>query len=184
MRGVKTAGFVLMCLFLSSATVFGADAAKIGVVDFQRILETSNAGKAAQEKINLHGKEMEAELQKRGAEINETKAKLEREALVMTKEIREEKERQLRISINDLKVMQQKYIGEFKAREARLIQGIQKEVFKLVEKIGKTEGYLLIVERRGVLYFPDAIDLSDRLIQLYNAEYAKAKTAEEKPKKE
>jgi outer membrane protein len=173
-----------MILLIGSSTLFGADVAKIGVVDFQRILETSDAGKAAQTEINRQGKEMEAALQKRGAEINETKSKLEREALVMTREVREEKERQLRISINDMKVMQQKYITEFKARESRLIQKIQKEIFRLAEEIGKKEGYLLIVEKRGVLYFPNSIDLSDRLIKRYNAEYAKSAGAGKKPKKE
>lgn len=173
-----------MSLLIGSTTLFGADVAKIGVVDFQRILETSDAGKAAQAEINRQGKEMETELQKRGAEINETKSKLEREALVMTRDVREEKERQLRISINDMKVMQQKYITEFKAREGRLIQRIQKEIFRLAEEIGKKEGYLLIVERRGVIYFPNAIDLSDVLIKRYNAEYAKSAAAEKKPMKE
>jgi len=173
-------------LVMIPATGNGADVAKIGIIDFQRILETSDAGKAAQARINERGKLMERELKEKGAEIEELRKKLERESLVMSKAMREEKERQIRININDLKTMQAKYINEFKAKEGQLIQGIQKEVFKLVEDIGNKEGFLLILEKReaGVVYGPSTIDLTDRVIQLYNADYAKGGGATPKKPKE
>jgi len=174
MRHVTLVWILLTCLTIVPAKGFGADVAKIGIIDFQRVLETSDAGKTAQARINERGKKMETDLKTKGAEIEELRRKLEREALVMSKEMREEKERQIRININDLKAMQAKYINEFKAKETQLIQGIQEEVFKLVENIGDKEGFLLILEKReaGVVYGPNTIDLTDRIIQLYNAEYA------------
>ncbi len=157
-----------------AASSYGADVAKIGVVDFQRILEKSSAGKTATTEINKRGKEMEDSLKKKGAEIDEIKKKLEREALVMSKEMREEKERQIRISINDLKSLQKKYMADFKQHEARLVRGIQKEVLELVKEMGKKEGFLIIFEKResGVLYSPDTIDITDRLIQQYNTKFS------------
>ena len=185
MRHVTLVWIVLACLAIRPVVADGADVAKIGIIDFQRILETSDAGKAAQARINERGKIMEAELKTKGAKIEELRRKLEREALVMSKDMREEKERQIRININDLKAMQAKYINEFKAKEGQLIQDIQEEVFKLVEKIGNKEGFLLILEKReaGVVYGPNTIDLTDRIIQLYNAESAKrGGTAKPTPK--
>jgi len=181
----------MICCFITLLAMIpnvshGADVAKIGIIDFQRILETSDAGKAAQARINDRGKLMERELKQKGAEIEELRKRLEREALVMSKQMREEKERQIRININDLKAMQTKYINEFKAKEGELIQGIQKEVFKMVEDIGNKEGFLLILEKReaGVVYGPNTIALTDRIIQLYNADYAKHGGAAQKDTKE
>jgi len=175
MRHVTMVLFLVTFLAIAPAVGNGADVAKIGIIDFQRVLEASDAGKTAQSRINERGKLMEKELKEKGAEIEELRRKLEREALVMSREMREEKERQIRININDLKAMQAKYINEFKTKESQLIQGIQKEVFKLVEDIGNKEGILLILEKReaGVVYGPNTIDLTDRIIQLYNGEYAK-----------
>jgi len=168
--------------FLLNAS-FGADVAKIGIVDFQRIFITSNAGKLAQSKINDHGKKMEADLKKKGAEIEELKKKLEREILVISKEMREEKERELRIKTNDFNFLNKKYVREFKGIEKKIVNRIKKDILKLVEEIGKNKGYLIIIEKRdaGVLYAPSSIDITDILIQKYNAEFAKrAKETEDK----
>jgi len=176
MRIIKIA-FVTMvfsiCFF--GASSYGADVAKIGVVSFQDILEKSDAGKMATEEINKSGKEMEDSLKKKGEEIDAIKNKLERESLVMSKEMREEKEREIRISINDFKTLKNKYMADFKQHQARLVRDIQKEVLEIVEEMGKKEGFLIIFEKReaGVLYSPDTIDITDRLIQRYNAIFSK-----------
>jgi outer membrane protein len=152
-----------------------ANVAKIGIIDFQRILETSDSGKTAQAEINRQGKKMEAELKKKGAAIEELKKKLEREALIMSKDMREQKAREMRIKVNDLKTLQQKYMQEFKAKEKTLVQQIQKKIVDAVTKIGKKEGYLLILEKRegGVLYSPASIDITDKLIKMLNADSKK-----------
>ena len=100
--------FSIFCLILLSFASFtqAADVAKIGVIDFQKILQNSSAGKYAQAEINKKGKQMESDLAKKGAAIEEKKKQIERESLVMSKEMREEKQREIRIQINDLKVMQ------------------------------------------------------------------------------
>jgi outer membrane protein len=162
-----------ICFFAASS--FGADVAKIGVVNFQKIFEKSDAGKKATAEINQRGKEMEAGLKKKREEIDASKKKLEREALVMDKEMREQKEREIRISINDLKTLNNKYTAIFKQHEERLVRDIQKEVIELVTEMGKKEGFLVIFEKRGagVLYSPDTIDITDRLIQRYNTIFSK-----------
>jgi len=162
-----------VCIFAASS--YGADVAKIGIVSFQKILEKSDAGKMATAEINKRGKEMEASLKKKGEEIDAIKKKLEREALVMSKEMRDQKEREIRISINDFKTLKNKYMADFKQHEARLVRGIQKEVLEIVTEMGKKEGFLVIFEKReaGVLYSPDTIDITDRLIQRYNTIFSK-----------
>jgi len=45
-----TAGLAVL-LLLTGGPAFGADPVKIGVVDLQKILQTSNVGKAAQSEL-------------------------------------------------------------------------------------------------------------------------------------
>jgi outer membrane protein len=188
MKSILAVG-VLSFFFLTGASS-AADVAKIGVVDFQKILEVSNAGKTAQVEINKQGKQMENDLKDRGTEIEDIEKKIERESPVMSKEVREEKQREMRIKIGDFKALQQKYMEDFKALENRIISRIQKEVVELVQEIGKKEGYTLIVERRtgGVVYAPLTIDITDAVIQIYNTQTPKsdetpATPAPEKKKK-
>lgn len=166
------AGLVVFCF---CAAAQAADVAKIGVVDLQRIVAMSSYGKSAQAEINKKGEELTADLQRKEGELEELKNKIEREALVMSPEKREEKEREFRIKLGDLKALEKKYKKELAELNMKLVGRIQNDVLELVEEIGKKEGYLLIIEKReaGVMYSPDSIDLSDQVTQMYNDKYSR-----------
>ena len=55
------------------------------------------------------------------------------------------------------------------------MQQLQNDVTTITREIGKKEGYLLIMDKRGVIYAPQSVDISDKLIRLLNAKFAKTK---------
>jgi len=171
---MKKNGMILLtaALFLFGSLIpsLAADASKIGIVDFQKILADSSTGKQAKAEINKKGKELEASLKEKGMEIEELKNKIQRESLVMSKEKREEKQRELRIKINDFKSLQKNYTEKFKQMEGRLVNKIKKEVLDIAKKIGEQQDYLMILERNeaGAIYFSDSLDITDAVIEAYN----------------
>lgn len=175
MRNRKSNIILIVCFFslLWLDSVNAADVAKIGVANMQRVLETSNQGKTAQEEIKKQKDQMEQELKQKGGEIEELRKQIERESMVMSKEKREEKEREIRIKLNDFKSLQKRYRTQLQNLEKKLVSALLKEVSTLVEEIGKKEGYLLIINNTGVMYSPGSIDITDRLIKELNARYAK-----------
>lgn len=176
MKRKITLGMALATILLGSVGIgWAADAPKIGVVDFQKILEDSTAGKAAKTEINRQGEKMEADIKKSGQEIEALEAQLEKEALVMDRDKLEEKKREIRIKVGDLKSMQKKYTEDFQKLEARIIQKIQKDVFSILKDIGQKNGYTVILERRagGVAYFEPTLDVTDRIMTEYNDKVAK-----------
>jgi outer membrane protein len=163
--------FISTFVFILSSNA--ADVAKIGVVDFQRVLDNSNAGKSAQAEITRQGKKMEAELEKRKNEIEEIQKNIERQNAVMSKEAREEKKRELQIKIYDIKNLEKKYLSELRKNERKKLIKIQNEAFSITQEIGKKEGYLIIFEKKVAIYVPKTLDLTDKVIQEYNAVYKK-----------
>jgi len=157
----------LVVLWLA-APCLGADVAKIGVVDIQKVLMTSSAGKLAKAQINKKAREMESSLTAKKEEIDKLKETLERETLVMNKETRGERERDIRIKINDIKSLKNKYENDLKKIEGNVVKRIQADVRVIIQELGKKEGYLLIIFNNVVLYSPSAIDITDELIQAYN----------------
>jgi outer membrane protein len=153
---------------LCSHFALAADVAKIGVIDFQKILETSAAGKAIQAELKSKNEMMAADLQKKGTEIENISKRLERESMVMSKEMREEKEREHRIKVNDFKSLQKKYRAELQKLQVELMQKLQTDLNAVTAEIGKKEGYLLIMDKRGVVYAPTSVDLTDKIIQMLN----------------
>ncbi|MDY6987972.1 MAG: OmpH family outer membrane protein [Thermodesulfobacteriota bacterium] len=165
---------LILCLAGFPAMVGGAEVAKIGVIDFQVIIDTSNAGKRSATDMKTQGKEMEQTLKEKEAEVEELKKALEQKALVMSEEAREKKERDLRIKAIDFDSLRKRYLETLKDLNLKLSDQIKEDVFQIVEEIGKREGYLLILERRvgGVVYAPNAIDITDRVIEAYNKQDA------------
>ncbi len=176
MRAYKIACVIwcLIIIFFSSFSL-AADVAKIGIIDFQKVLETSAAGKAIQAELKKKNEKMGADLQKKGAEIEKIQRRLERESMVMSKEMREDKEREQRIKVNDFKTLQKKYRSELQKVQVKLMQQLQTDVTTITMEIGKKEGYLLIMDKRGVIYTPRSVDLSDKLIRQLNKKFAKTK---------
>lgn len=174
MRRFKlTLCFTALIFFMFTGSMFAADVAKIGIVNLQRILEASNPGKDAQAQLKKQKDTMEADLKKKGAEIEEIRKRLERESMVMSKETRDEKEREQRIKINDFKTVQQKYRVDLQTLERSLMDRLRDDTSAIVTDIGKKEGYLLIIGNNAVLYAPNSIDITDKLIKKLNAKHAK-----------
>jgi len=159
---------VMAGILVFSPAAMAADVAKIGVIDFQKVLTESEAGKSVQGRIQEKGKEMEKSLMALGQEIEALSEQMTREAMVMSKEKREEKQREIEIKKYDFQSLQKKFQMEFRELESVEVDKLKNEIFALAEKIGKKEGYLLIIEKTAAIYYPTSIDMTDVLIEAYN----------------
>jgi len=139
MRAVKSAYSIFFVLwFVIGAAGFSsaADVAKIGVVSIQKILQNSTVGKSIQVTLKKEGAKKEADLKTRQSEIENIRKRLERESMVMSREMRDEKERDLRIKINDFKTLQKKYTTDLQRLEARLMGQLKTDVQQLMDEMG------------------------------------------------
>jgi len=176
MRVNKTGvvGAIVMAVFFV-LPAYGADVAKIGVVDFQKVLTESEAGKSVQTEMQTKGRDMEKSLKALGSEIESLTDQMSREAMVMSKEKREEKQRELEIKKYDFQTLQKKFQTKFRELEAANVAKLQKEIFDIAGKIGKEGGYLLIIEKSAAVYYPEAIDITGTVIEKYNKQYGGSK---------
>ena len=163
------AGVVLF--FMLGIYAYAADSAKIGIVDFRKILEESNTGKSGRAEIKKQGEKMEADLKKRGAELEEIKNKLDKDAMVANKSARDEKEREAQIKYIDFKNLEKKYASEIQKLQTDFFIRTKNDVDIIVGEIGKKEGYQIIIEKNqaGVFYSPASADITNRVIQQLNA---------------
>jgi outer membrane protein len=95
--------------------------------------------------------------------------------MVMGKEKREEKERESRIKINDFKSLQKKYRSDLQKLEGKLMNQLKDGIDEIVNEMGKKEGYLLIINKLGVEYSPNSIDVTDKVIGKLNTKFTKKK---------
>jgi len=167
---------VLACwLVLGWGAAWAADVVKIGVVDYQQVLDKSEIGKSVIAEIETQGKKMQSSLREKEEEWKQLKEELDRKASLLRPEAREEKQRELKIREIDLKSLQKRYTDELRALQGKLMGELQKEVVAVITEMAKKEGYMLVLEKMeaGVMYAPDAFVLTDRIIQALNAKQTK-----------
>lgn len=168
---------VLICSFGFVSSSISADVAKIGIINFQKILDQSSAGKMIQKRIGEQNKEIRTKLIDEKNTIDKMTKDFKREALVLSPEKQDEKARDIRIRKNDALKMEKQLTQKFKKLQADLLGMFQKDITKIVEEIGKKEGYLIILEKKqsAVVYSPDNIDITDTVIEKYNKQTAALK---------
>jgi outer membrane protein len=157
---------------------FCADGAKIGVVDFQKIFENSAAGKAAKNKIHQEGQSMNADLDKIQKEIKALQDQIEKDgsAGVLSKSALEDKRWELNRKVEEVKALNKRFEYKMQQMQVHLINEVRKDVLSIIEAYGKKEGFLIIFEDINVVYATQAINITNKIVELYNAEHAKKGT--------
>jgi len=160
--------FITLTGSIKSASAAGT--VKIGVVDFQKILTNSNYGKRATEELNKKGKGMEDSMKAKEAELLDLQKKFEKDSLVMSKDKKEEKQKELRTKFNDFKTLRSDYMRDFKEMQANHFNKIRSDVLSVTVELGKKEGFTMVIEKNegGIMYFDGAMDITDRVISEYN----------------
>lgn len=171
MKAIKFFCVILVCSMIAAASGSAADVAKIGIIDFQKVLRESEAGKSVQKEIQKEGQGMETELQDLAGKIEDLEKQLSRDSMVMDKEKRREKQQELEDKKRDFQSKREEYQTRFREMESELVGKLQDEIFSIAEEIGRKEGYLLIIERSAAIYYPDSIDITGRVIKEYNERF-------------
>ena len=172
MRHSISVYMVALILVFSNAVGLQAAEMKIGMIDFQAVVGKSQPGQQIEADLKKDGERMEAELTKDKEELTALKEKLEREAMVMSREAREEKEIEFRVKARNLQEKEKRYRAEFMGRQRQEVDKLRKVVLEITQDLGKKEGYTLVLSKVGVLYHDASVDLTDKVVQLLNKRLA------------
>lgn len=157
-------------LILLSVCAFAAES-KIGYIDLNMALNQSESGKKAVTALEEMVKARQFLIAEKGDKIKKIEEELAKQSSILTedaiKERKEEREKLLR----DYQRMVKDSQEEVQKKQAEYMDSIIKELKKIVEQIGKEEGFSLILEKAesGVLFHSDEIDLTSKLIERFNA---------------
>src|SRR5437764_4956596 len=163
------------------APVFAQTAApgRMAVIDVQRVLNTSVAGKAAQERL----KKMQDDKMTRANKLQEDMKSLDSEINTKKLSLSEDKLADLQKQLADKQVALQRYgqdadkeLGE--ARDKELLT-LENKIKPVIDQIGKEMGLAVIFNKfeSGLVYASDAIDITDTVIKRFNETVADAGTA-------
>lgn len=157
---------VLVLIIAFSASAF----AKIGVVDFQKVLKESAGGKDAYAKLQSKADEYDKKLTEMSDAIKNLQQDYAAKESVYDDAAKDKKRSDIQKQIRDFNQTKDDYAKDLKRIEMRYLKGIQDDVLKIVESMGKELGLEVVLEQSnsGVLYMDPKIDITDNVIQRYN----------------
>lgn len=165
--------FVL--LGLAAILVFGTAAddsgpVKIGIVDTQQAMLSSEEGKAAIAEMERKEKEAEGQVQPMIDRLKAIDEELKSKKFVLSEEALYQKQLdavQLKGEIDTrLKELQ----GKFQVDRERLLGPMRKKLVEAVTAVGKDQGFTVIFSKDtpGLAYAREALDVTDLVIQRFN----------------
>src|SRR5262245_41664095 len=144
--------------------------ARVAVIDVNRVLMSSSAGKAAYEKLKkmqddriVLAKKMDEEAAALEKDINEKKLTLSEEKLAdMTKKLSDKK-----IAMQRFAQDADREVGE--ARDKALAE-LENKIKPVIDAVGKEMGLAAIFNKfeSGLVYASDAIDITNTVIERFN----------------
>ena len=160
---------VVIWFFLSMGGAWAQDKVKIGFIDVQRAISESQAGKRAKERFQAQVKKAEADLLKEKQEIERLKTDLDKKGPLLKEEERRNLEADLQRRYVSYQRGMQDQQQELRQKEGEMTGDILKELEKIVNEVGKAEKFTLILERSQILYSDQGIDITNRVIEAFNA---------------
>ncbi len=158
--------------------------AKYGVVNIQRVLRISKGGRAASSSLGREKKRLEGTIKKRRQDLAEIANKvrdlqleIDQKSAIWRQEEKERKafelrsqRRELAREQDNLRRLLRESQRDLEERQRMAIAKVLKEVRVIVTEIGKQDGLDVIVDSAsgGVLFTSSKVDLTERVIKLYD----------------
>ncbi len=158
-------------LLLAAASPLAEDAYRIGVVDPNRVVESSPQYEAAGHALQGEVEERERGLREQQDQINELQRKLERDGDLMSENEMQRLKNDIRSRTRKLKYAQDEFQEDFALRQNELRTKLAKQVQEVVVELAKELGIDLVISE-GLVYYSPRIDISDKVIERLKREFS------------
>lgn len=163
-----TALGIALGIGLVSAPMVGIGAAaptpgKIGVIDLEKTLYDTPAGKRASEAFDKTRKAKQGELDKKQKDLQKAAAELDKQAAVLKPDVLAEKKKVLEKQFVDLQQVYVKLEKSLSEERTKLVQEVLKKAGPIIEQLAKDEGVMMVLDQSATLWIDSSVDLTAKL---------------------
>lgn len=143
-------------------------AVRIGVLDMQQVLNQSQRGKAAKQKLDQERNARQKEVEARQAELQKLQAELEKQAPVLSEQAKRERGEALQRKARDMRRMVEDANRDFEKRIQEAEMEITREIMGVAQEYGKDQGLTLLMERSTLIYYAGSVDVTAEVIKRFD----------------
>ncbi len=144
---------------------------KLGIVDIDQAISSTDEGKAAREEFARKQREAEGKLKPLYERYKALEEDLKAKKFVLSDEALFQKQLDLAEMRNEIQSKLKEMEGQLQVDQKRLEGPLTAKLVEIIEDLGKTQGFTVIMRRGspGLLYTREALDITDTVIERYNA---------------
>jgi outer membrane protein len=158
-------------LFAGSAlaTVPASAQSKIAVVDVQRAVMETEDGLRAQAQLKKYFDKRQQELDAKQNELQKQREELEKQSKVISQQALQKKMEDWQKAAMELQSVFVEYNKELQKKQGEITQPILNKVMGIIRRVATQDGYDAVLEKQAVPYMRSDLDVTDKVIQQYNA---------------
>lgn len=155
---------VALVFSLGAISSFAAEA-KIGVVDLQKIMQTSSQMKGIQQKLEKEFKPRRDKLVAMEEGLKKDMEKFKRESSVMSQTQKKEMERKIVSAQQTFEREGQQYQQELSTAHNDAMEELYGKIRKAISKVAETEKFDLILQKDAAPFSVSKLDVTDLVIK-------------------
>src|SRR5882672_3933949 len=158
-----------LCLFVGLlAPAAFAQQIKFAVVDVQRAVMETEDGLRAQATLKKFFDKRQQELDAKQNELQKQREDIEKQSKVLSQQALAKRMEDWQKQMVDLQAVFVEYNKELQKKQGELTQPIYGKIMGLLRRLATQDGFDAILEKQAVPYMRSDLDLTDRVIQMYN----------------
>jgi outer membrane protein len=157
-----------------SGDAAGPPVTRVGVVDPQRILNDTTAGKKARETLASFTKNRQALIELEEKELRRLEEDFVKQGSVLSPTAKREREEQFRRRMAEYQQKVTELNREVQDKQKDVLDAFRDKIEAVSAKVAKRLGIQVVIDRgRGgpTIYFDQAVDLSAQVIEEFNKDY-------------
>ena len=166
MNTFATFTFVISALALNAGFAH-ADDMKIGIIDMQKAIQTSDTGKKAKAELEQAFNKKKKELQTEEAALKKMQEDFQKKQSALSESAKKEQQQKMQERFMKYQELLQKSQAEIQKREQEMSAPIISKIRDKVAEISKKKGYSLVLEKNEnvVIYSTDKDDLTEEVMK-------------------
>jgi len=182
--------FITLTLLCFSFIANAQRGVRIGYIDMEYILENVPEYKEASTQLNGKVQRWKKDLEKKNNQVELLKINLSTERVLLTTELIEEREEDIKVLEDEMFKYQQDRFGpngDLYIQRRQLVQPIQDQVFNIVQEIAENKKYDFIFDKSAdivMLFSADRHDISDIVLRSINRSAKREEVSSKRGKKE
>ena len=151
-----------------SAGFVQAVVTNIAVLDMQKALAGSDAGKKAQQVMEKKMAELQEKFKAEETELIALQEEIKKKSSVWSEEKKKDQVGELQKKSRDFRIKQDDAKLEIQSLQEKQLGPILQEMEKVVDKVAKDKGYTIILPRAAVVFADTTVDITDEVTKALN----------------